>query len=51
VSNSTAENISKNQYKEIIILDEIDKMPIKGQEGLLAMMERGSFTNTKVRNT
>ena len=43
--------IAENQYKEIIILDEIDKMPIKGQEGLLAMMERGSFTNTKVRNT
>jgi DNA-binding NtrC family response regulator len=43
--------VSENQHKEIIILDEIDKMPIKGQEGLLAMMERGSFTSTKVRNT
>lgn len=26
-------------------------MPIKDQEGLLTMMERGEFTNTKVRNT
>jgi len=43
--------ISENQDKEIIILDEIDKMPIKDQEGLLTMMERGSFTSTKVRNT
>ncbi|HYY51031.1 MAG TPA: AAA family ATPase, partial [Nitrososphaeraceae archaeon] len=36
---------------EIIIIDEIDKMPIKDQEGLLIMMERGEFTSTKVRNT
>jgi MoxR-like ATPase len=43
--------IGENQHKEIIIIDEIDKMPIKHQEGLLTMMERGEFTNTKVRNT
>src|ERR687886_975819 len=43
--------IAENQYKEIIIIDEIDKMPIKDQEGLLTMMERGNITNTKVRNT
>jgi holliday junction DNA helicase RuvB len=43
--------IGENQHKEIIIIDEIDKMPIKDQEGLLTMMERGSFTSTKVRNT
>ncbi|HJT47951.1 MAG TPA: AAA family ATPase [Nitrososphaeraceae archaeon] len=42
--------VSENQDKEIIIIDEIDKMPIKDQEGLLTMMERGSFTSTKVRN-
>jgi replication-associated recombination protein RarA len=42
--------IGKNQHKEIIIIDEIDKMPIKDQEGLLTMMERGEFTSTKVRN-
>src|ERR687885_1770376 len=36
---------------EIIIIDEIDKMPIKDQEGLLTIMERGEFTSTKVRNT
>ena len=41
----------KNRHKEIIIIDEIDKMPIKDQEGLLTMMERGNFTTTKVRNT
>jgi MoxR-like ATPase len=29
----------------------IDKMPIKDQEGLLCMMERGQYTSTKVRNT
>ena len=40
--------IAENQDKEIIIIDEIDKMPIKDQEGLLTMMERGSFTSTKV---
>jgi MoxR-like ATPase len=43
--------IGENQHKEIIIIDEIDKMPLKDQEGLLTMMERGNFTNTKVRNT
>lgn len=43
--------IAQNPHKEIIIIDEIDKMPIKDQEGLLTMMERGEFTTTKVRNT
>ncbi|MFL6408655.1 MAG: AAA family ATPase [Nitrososphaeraceae archaeon] len=43
--------ISENPHKEIIIIDEIDKMPVKDQEGLLTMMERGEFTSTKVRNT
>jgi Holliday junction resolvasome RuvABC ATP-dependent DNA helicase subunit len=43
--------IAENQDKEIIIIDEIDKMPIKDQEGLLTMMERAAFTSTKVRNT
>jgi replication-associated recombination protein RarA len=43
--------IAENQHKEIIIIDEIDKMPIKDQEGLLTMMERGEFVSTKVRNT
>ena len=43
--------IAENPHKEIIIIDEIDKMAIKDQEGLLTMMERGSFTSTKVRNT
>jgi Holliday junction resolvasome RuvABC ATP-dependent DNA helicase subunit len=43
--------IAENQHKEIIIIDEIDKMPLKDQEGLLTMMERGEFTSTKVRNT
>jgi replication-associated recombination protein RarA len=43
--------IAENQDKEIIIIDEIDKMPMKDQEGLLTMMERGEFTSTKVRNT
>src|SRR5204862_4589604 len=43
--------IAENPHKEIIIIDEIDKMPIKDQEGLLTMMERGEFTTTKVRNT
>jgi hypothetical protein len=32
-----------------IITDEIDKMLIKDQEGLLTMMERGNFINTKIR--
>jgi Holliday junction resolvasome RuvABC ATP-dependent DNA helicase subunit len=43
--------VAQNQHKEIIIIDEIDKMPIKDQEGLLTMMERGEFVSTKVRNT
>jgi MoxR-like ATPase len=43
--------ISENQHKEIIIIDEIDKMQMKDQEGLLTMMERGEFTSTRVRNT
>jgi holliday junction DNA helicase RuvB len=43
--------ISENQHKEIIIIDEINKMPLKDQEGLLTMMERGNFTSSKVRNT
>jgi Holliday junction resolvasome RuvABC ATP-dependent DNA helicase subunit len=43
--------IAENQDKEIIIIDEIDKMAMKDQEGLLTMMERGEFTSTKVRNT
>ena len=43
--------IAENPQKEIIIIDEIDKMPIQHQEGLLTMMERGEFTSTKVRNT
>jgi MoxR-like ATPase len=43
--------IADNQHKEIIIIDEIDKMPIQHQEGLLTMMERGEFTTSKVRNT
>jgi MoxR-like ATPase len=43
--------VAENQDKEIIIIDEIDKMSRKDQEGLLTMMERGEFTSTKVRNT
>jgi MoxR-like ATPase len=43
--------IAENQHKEIIIIDEIDKMPLQHQEGLLTMMERGEFVTTKVRNT
>jgi Holliday junction resolvasome RuvABC ATP-dependent DNA helicase subunit len=43
--------IAANQHKEIIIIDEIDKMPMKDQEGLVTMMERGAFTSTKLRNT
>lgn len=35
--------IAENTHKEIIILDEIDKMPIKDQEGLLAMMKGESL--------
>jgi replication-associated recombination protein RarA len=37
--------VAENQHKEIIIIDEIDKMPIKDQEGLLTMMERDEFTS------
>jgi Holliday junction DNA helicase RuvB len=43
--------VSENPHKEIIIIDEIDKMPMKDQEGLLSMMERGEFVSTKFRNT
>ena len=43
--------IAENPHKEVIIIDEIDKMSMKDQEGLLTMMERGAFTSTKVRNT
>jgi DNA-binding NtrC family response regulator len=43
--------IAENQHKEIIIIDKIEKMPLKDQEGLLSIMERGEFTSTKVRNT
>jgi Holliday junction resolvasome RuvABC ATP-dependent DNA helicase subunit len=43
--------VAENQDKEVIIIDEIDKMPMKDQEGLLTMMERAAFTSTKVRNT
>jgi MoxR-like ATPase len=43
--------ISENPHKEVIVIDEIDKMPIKDQEGFLTVMERGEFTSTKVRNT
>jgi replication-associated recombination protein RarA len=43
--------IAENQDKEIIIIDEIDKMSLKDQEDLLTMMERGEFVSTKVRNT
>jgi Holliday junction resolvasome RuvABC ATP-dependent DNA helicase subunit len=43
--------IAENPHKEIIIIDEIDKMPLQHQEGLLGMMERSEFTATKVRNT
>src|SRR5919199_1124186 len=43
--------IAENPHKEIIIIDEIDKMALQHQEGLLTMMERGEFKSTKVRNT
>src|SRR5919205_2215115 len=43
--------IAENPHKEIIIIDEIDKMAMKDQEVLLTMMERGEYTSTKVRNT
>jgi MoxR-like ATPase len=43
--------IAENPHKEIIIIDEIDKMQMQHQESLLTMMERGEFTTTKVRNT
>jgi Holliday junction resolvasome RuvABC ATP-dependent DNA helicase subunit len=42
--------VAENPRKEIIIIDEIDKMPLQHQEGLLTMMERAAFTSTKVRN-
>jgi Holliday junction resolvasome RuvABC ATP-dependent DNA helicase subunit len=43
--------IAENPHKEIIIIDEIDKMPMQHQEGLLTMMEIAAFTSTKIRNT
>jgi replication-associated recombination protein RarA len=43
--------VAENPHKEIIIIDEIDKMSMKDQEGLLGMMEKGEFVSTKVRNT
>src|SRR5919199_476047 len=43
--------IAENPHKKIIIIDEIDKMLLQHQEGLLTMMERGEFTSTKLRNT
>jgi hypothetical protein len=47
----TTDVIAENQHKEIVIIDEIDKMQMKDQEGLLTMMERAAFTSTKVANT
>jgi replication-associated recombination protein RarA len=41
--------IAENQDKEIIIIDEIDKMPMKDQEGLLT--RKRCIYSTKVRNT
>src|ERR671927_1363278 len=35
--------VGENQHKEIIIIDEVDKMAMKDQEGLLTMMERGTL--------
>jgi replication-associated recombination protein RarA len=35
--------IGENRHKEIIIIDEIDKMAMKDQEGLLTMIERGEL--------
>jgi DNA-binding NtrC family response regulator len=32
--------IAENPHKEIIVIDEIYKMPLKDQEGLLNMTER-----------
>jgi MoxR-like ATPase len=43
--------VSENPHKEIIIIDEIDQMPMKDQEGLLTMIERGKYTSTKIRDT
>jgi replication-associated recombination protein RarA len=39
--------IAENPHKEIIIIDEIDKMPLKDQEDLLSMMEKGEFISTR----
>jgi replication-associated recombination protein RarA len=50
-SKFTPNVVAENPHKEIIIIDEIDKMPLKDQEGLLSMMERGEFVSTKMRNT
>jgi len=37
--------IAENQHKEIIIIDEIDKMPLQHQEGLLTLRRiRGNST-------
>ncbi len=40
--------LAENPHKEIIIIDEIDKMPLQHQEGLLTMMERGEFKLLKL---
>ena len=40
--------IGENQHKEIIIIDEIDKMLLKDQGGLLSMMERGKIGRAHV---
>ena len=46
-----AEGAATTKAGRFIIIDEIDKMSLKDQEGLLTMMERGQFASTKVRNT
>jgi MoxR-like ATPase len=38
--------IAENQHKDIVIIDDIDKVQMKDQEGLLTMMERVAFTST-----
>jgi DNA replicative helicase MCM subunit Mcm2 (Cdc46/Mcm family) len=43
--------VAENTHKEVIIIDEIDKMPIKDQKGLLTMMERGEFRSTEYTNS
>jgi nucleoside-triphosphatase THEP1 len=37
--------VSENQHKEIIIIDEIDKMPLQHQEGLLILTTFRILTN------